>query len=242
VLAGDGETIVLGGMIQTSDNKTENRVPWFGDLPGIGALFRYRTQDRRKTELLVIMTPHVVRCPADAEYIWQAESKKMDWTLANVVKLQGTAPPPGQLPAPTWERHILGSTNLPPLIVSPPPPASSSPPASAPPMLPPDNVPPTPPATLPPLSPGQVKSGPGPVEPAPVTPGSVTPASFAPGQAGSGSAPLGPAPTTNGYGAPARLPGAASATPPAAILPIHQPPVPTSTGPMGAAFAVPPPP
>src|SRR5207245_2467731 len=64
VLAADGETVVLGGMIQKSDNKQENRVPWWGELPGpLGALFRVRTQARKKTELIIVMTPHVVRCP-----------------------------------------------------------------------------------------------------------------------------------------------------------------------------------
>jgi type II secretion system protein D len=106
VIAADGETVVLGGMIQTSDTKNETRVPWLGDLPGVGALFRYRTQQRQKKELLVVMTPHVVRCTADADFLWQAESKKMDWTLQNVVKLQGTTPPQGPLPPPSWDRHF----------------------------------------------------------------------------------------------------------------------------------------
>src|SRR5204863_339576 len=61
VSALDGETVVLGGLINSTDNKTENKVPWIGDLPGIGALFRYRTEVKKKTELLIIMTPHIVR-------------------------------------------------------------------------------------------------------------------------------------------------------------------------------------
>src|SRR5262249_33213404 len=61
VSAKDGETVAIGGLIQKRDAKSENKYPWLGDLPYIGALFRYRTQDKTKTELLVILTPHVVR-------------------------------------------------------------------------------------------------------------------------------------------------------------------------------------
>src|SRR5262249_14880909 len=58
VSAYDGETVVLGGLISRRDAKSENKVPWLGDLPYVGAAFRYRTQQRTKTELLIIMTPH----------------------------------------------------------------------------------------------------------------------------------------------------------------------------------------
>ena len=44
VLAADGETVVLGGLITKQENRTENGVPFFKDIPGVGALFRYRTR------------------------------------------------------------------------------------------------------------------------------------------------------------------------------------------------------
>ena len=61
-----GETVAIGGMIQKRDQKGENKVPWLGDLPYIGAAFRYRTQVKSKTELLIIMTPHIVRSKFEA--------------------------------------------------------------------------------------------------------------------------------------------------------------------------------
>ena len=72
-MAQDGETVAIGGMIQKRDSKTENKYPWLGDLPYVGSLFRYRTQSKAKTELLVILTPHVVRCPRDAERLLAEE-------------------------------------------------------------------------------------------------------------------------------------------------------------------------
>ncbi len=170
VVAADGETIVLGGMIQKSDNKSETRVPWLGDLPGIGALFRYRTQNTVKTELLVIMTPHVVRCPADAEFIWGAEARKMDWTLPDVVKIQGVAPPQGPLPPPPASRHFQminvqpqGQPSIYPKPLFPgTPPVVPVPPD----FYPPHGPPPVPPGMMPPAG----VMPPGMMPPAPVAP------------------------------------------------------------------------
>ena len=63
----DGETVVLGGLITKTDNRQENKVPWLGDLPYFGALFRYRTQTQEQRELIVILTPAVIRNCADSE-------------------------------------------------------------------------------------------------------------------------------------------------------------------------------
>lgn len=56
----DGQPIMLGGLISRGDTKTENRVPVLGNLPGIGWLFRYNGSQQKRTELLVMITPHVV--------------------------------------------------------------------------------------------------------------------------------------------------------------------------------------
>src|SRR5262249_47210931 len=85
----DGETVVLGGMISKRDAKVENKIPWVGDLPYVGALFRYRTQTRAKTELVIILTPHVIRNKADAERVLAEEARKMDWILPDVLKIHG---------------------------------------------------------------------------------------------------------------------------------------------------------
>jgi type II secretory pathway component GspD/PulD (secretin) len=100
VAANDGETIVIGGLIQKSDQKNENKIPWFGDLPYVGAAFRYRTQVKKKVELLVILTPHVVRNKADAERVLFEESRRMDWIVGDVLKSQGTSGMEPIIPAP----------------------------------------------------------------------------------------------------------------------------------------------
>jgi hypothetical protein len=214
VLAGDGETVVLGGMIQKSDSKNENRVPWWGELPGVGALFRVRTQQKKKTELVVIMTPHVVRCQADADYIWQQEARKMDWTMSDVVKLHGTAPPIGPLPTPMYERH-LNSTSVPPVQI-PPPGTQVAPPGSVPPAsIPPGSIPPglgAPPA-LP--SPGELKP------PTPKGPQakSATPAPTVPAVAKSGPSGL-PLPSVTEPAPLGVVPAGGPSLVPPAVLPL----------------------
>lgn len=57
----DGETVVLGGAFQeTIDNQT-NKVPFFGDLPGVGFLFKRNSKLDNKTELLIFVTPKIVK-------------------------------------------------------------------------------------------------------------------------------------------------------------------------------------
>ena len=62
----DGETVVLGGIINDTFSKVVSKVPLLGDLPVIGYLFRSSNKTVSKTELLVFMTPHIVRAPEDA--------------------------------------------------------------------------------------------------------------------------------------------------------------------------------
>jgi type II secretion system protein D len=63
----DGQTIVIGGLISTEDNERVTKIPWLGDIPYIGAVFRRTEQSRVRSELLIIMTPHVINEPGDAE-------------------------------------------------------------------------------------------------------------------------------------------------------------------------------
>jgi type IV pilus assembly protein PilQ len=61
VLANNGETIVLGGVLTLSDAKTHAKVPLLGDVPCIGALFRNRYQKETRKELLIFITPNIIK-------------------------------------------------------------------------------------------------------------------------------------------------------------------------------------
>jgi hypothetical protein len=57
----------------------------------LGRLFRYDYQNGLKTELLIIMTPHIVRNQADAERVKRTEAGRMSWCLSDVVKVHSEA-------------------------------------------------------------------------------------------------------------------------------------------------------
>jgi type II secretory pathway component GspD/PulD (secretin) len=65
----DGETFVIGGLITTSESEAEAKVPVLGDIPGLGILFRSTVRTKNKTELLIAMTPKVVRTIEDSRRI-----------------------------------------------------------------------------------------------------------------------------------------------------------------------------
>ena len=60
VLVSNGETVVLGGVFKTEDIEAVNKVPYFGDIPYIGAFFRSETNTNKKTELLIFITPRIL--------------------------------------------------------------------------------------------------------------------------------------------------------------------------------------
>jgi type IV pilus assembly protein PilQ len=61
VLVDNGETVVLGGIFRAEEVVSVSKTPFFGDLPLIGALFRYSSKSDDKSELLVFITPRLVK-------------------------------------------------------------------------------------------------------------------------------------------------------------------------------------
>ena len=60
VLVENGGTVVIGGIFEQNDSTSETKVPFLGDVPVLGNLFKTRTRDSSRTELLVFLTPRVV--------------------------------------------------------------------------------------------------------------------------------------------------------------------------------------
>ncbi len=61
VLVEDGQTVVIGGVYEFTDRDSINKVPFLGDVPFLGNLFKKRTRNKDKAELLVFVTPKVLR-------------------------------------------------------------------------------------------------------------------------------------------------------------------------------------
>lgn len=89
VQATEGQSIVLGGLITSTKNQLHRRIPYLSNLPLLGNLFRFDSVAQERTELLIVLTPHIVRDEADADRIKQAEASRMSWCLGDVIKLNG---------------------------------------------------------------------------------------------------------------------------------------------------------
>jgi type IV pilus assembly protein PilQ len=61
VLVNDGQTVVLGGILETEHRDTQRKVPYLGDIPGLGYLFKTKTNTNDKAELLIFVTPKILR-------------------------------------------------------------------------------------------------------------------------------------------------------------------------------------
>ncbi|MBU2641184.1 MAG: type IV pilus secretin PilQ [Gammaproteobacteria bacterium] len=60
VRVGNGETLVLGGIFDGDENATTSKVPFLGDIPGLGNLFKTTTKSNSKTELIIFLTPRIL--------------------------------------------------------------------------------------------------------------------------------------------------------------------------------------
>ena len=87
VSAADGETIVLGGLITENDQYVHRSVPVLGDIPVLEHFFRYDSLIKRRTELLIILTPHVIRTAEDNARLRQLEMARMSWCACDVYRL-----------------------------------------------------------------------------------------------------------------------------------------------------------
>ncbi|RWC97296.1 MAG: type II and III secretion system protein family protein [Mesorhizobium sp.] len=57
----DGQSFAVGGLLSSKTTKLQNQVPWLGQVPIVGALFKNSSSQKEETELVVVVTPHLVR-------------------------------------------------------------------------------------------------------------------------------------------------------------------------------------
>ena len=63
VLVKDNQTVVIGGLMEEREEETVNKIPLLGDIPLLGWLFKNKSVEKKKTNLLIFLTPHIVREP-----------------------------------------------------------------------------------------------------------------------------------------------------------------------------------
>ncbi|WDP92778.1 MAG: DUF3438 family protein [Desulfobacter sp.] len=84
VLAQDGMTVAVGGMMRTSYTDTESKVPVLGDIPGLGFFFKNQQKIQKKTELVLLITPHVLTAPKDGQDISRDRLSELDYSSESV--------------------------------------------------------------------------------------------------------------------------------------------------------------
>ncbi|HTV41654.1 MAG TPA: hypothetical protein VMF08_13820 [Candidatus Sulfotelmatobacter sp.] len=102
VITPDGQTVVIGGMMANDKESSATKIPLLGDIPILGALFRYKANSDAKNELMIFLTPHVVRAPMELASTVNAPNltggfitnsvseQQLDRFLENIPEKQGT--------------------------------------------------------------------------------------------------------------------------------------------------------
>ncbi len=144
VMIRDGATIVVGGLIAEQANQTQSRVPGLGALPVVGNLFKNKSNDTTRTELIVLITPHIIRDPgAECEGdLSRSENERAARRLRdqiaaaindkNWIKKLRRKPPPENHRAPSAPNSLSGEAIFEQEIPTPvPSPFAPVPPAPA---------------------------------------------------------------------------------------------------------------
>lgn len=120
------QTIVLGGLIQKTDDNITRKVPWLGDIPILGQAFRFDSHSMRRTELLIFLTPRIIKNNSVSEILKQIESERLHYTECEAEALHGplfgipAAQDAGEMPPVYSPGDLWGPKKATPM---PPPPA-----------------------------------------------------------------------------------------------------------------------
>lgn len=98
VVVQDGQTVGVGGLIQDTDSRQNQGVPYLRNVPVIGALFGQQANTRARTELLIMITPHVERDAHDARAVTADMEQQMPFAAGvpralQVEKYEGLSDP-----------------------------------------------------------------------------------------------------------------------------------------------------
>lgn len=81
VLVKDQSTVVIGGLIRDDENETETKVPFMGDIPVIGVLFRSKNTVKTKQNLILMLTPYIIESESDLRKIHERKRKEREELL-----------------------------------------------------------------------------------------------------------------------------------------------------------------
>jgi general secretion pathway protein D len=97
VIVGDGNMIVLGGLITEKETEVESKIPGLGDIPGLGQLFSSTENKREKVNLMVFLRPVIIKDNAMSNYYSQKKYSKMVTEEEGVLQRMNTDRLPGEV-------------------------------------------------------------------------------------------------------------------------------------------------
>jgi len=74
----DGQTVILGGLMQSSKAKNVTKIPLLGDIPMLGVLFRRTVKSDAQTELMIFLTPHIIQAPSQLAALSASQTQRSD--------------------------------------------------------------------------------------------------------------------------------------------------------------------
>jgi general secretion pathway protein D len=78
VVVKDKDTVVIGGLIQDQDKNTVNKIPILGDIPLVGWLFKSKSTQRTKTNLLIMLTPRIIKSAQDMSQVSEKQKARFE--------------------------------------------------------------------------------------------------------------------------------------------------------------------
>lgn len=147
----DGETQILAGLIQDSDRKNADKIPFLGDIPVLGRLFSRQTDEKNKTEIVLVITPRVISNVTLPEATFSEYWSGTDTVISDKPLLNSPASPTLSRGQQIREQQLQRQRELnepiePPVVESPETPEPPEPTIPAPDAIPP---PPEPATTFP---------------------------------------------------------------------------------------------
>jgi pilus assembly protein CpaC len=125
---GSGQSMMIGGLLRNTGGNTVDKAPILGSIPILGALFRSQSFRRNETELVIVVTPYLVRPTTasqialptdghrDATFVERALLEKAEYNEAGARRPGPIAAPPQAAPG----MGTVGQANLPPVPAAPP--------------------------------------------------------------------------------------------------------------------------
>ena len=112
VVVEDKNTIVIGGLIDTITSETITKVPFLGDIPILGALFRSKSISSERTNMFVFLTPHVLYEPGEAKDILKDKKAHIKSVTPGTIKLyREDNPASDQKPGPDTQAEDKSKTD-----------------------------------------------------------------------------------------------------------------------------------